>query len=192
VAEPEAEKAIVARLIEEPGVTADTGRAGPSGWTASTVVGGGPGADPSSIVFQRTRMLPTCQMHQVSFTNHRGRPMELVIRTWQDPDGTWVVAPVGGGWRGPSHRTKPWVNFTAGFGVHGFTAGGNVEGLGSEQAHLVRLTFADGFTTEDTAEHGIVLYFEPRSVTFPADVHIFDSRGVLLVAYREFDQMPFL
>ena len=185
------ETAIVAHLIRAPAVTS-TSQPSPGGWTSSTAGGGGPGADPATIVFQRTRMLPSCQMRQVGFINHRGIPEELVIRTWQEPNGTWVVAPCGGGSPGPSRRTKPWINFAAGFGAHGFTAGGNIEGTGSEHARSVRLTFADGYTIDDTVENGIVLFFEPIQVAFPADVEILDENGGRLANYKEFDGVPFV
>ena len=89
------EGAVVAHLAREPGVR-QRGPLAPRGWTSS-VGSGGPGADPSTVVFQRTRPLPTCQLHQVCFTNHVGIPETLVIRTWMEPDGSVVVAPVGGG-----------------------------------------------------------------------------------------------
>ena len=187
----EVEEAIVAHLVRQPGVRSAS-RPGPSGWVASTGGQGGPGADPDSIAFQKTRQLPTCQMHQVAFTNFREIPVELVIRTCLEPDGTWIVSPTGGGSPGPSRRQEPWVNFTAGFGAEGFSAGGNVEGNGAEQAKLVRMTFADGFVLVDTVDNGIVLFFEPRGMAFPADVEILDAKGSMLASYREFDQVPFV
>jgi len=150
-----------------------------------------PRADPDTIEFQKVRLLATCEMHQVAFTNHREYRMEYIIRTWRTPGGTWVVAPIGGGSRGPSRRQEPWVNFTAGWGDDGFTAGGRVEGIGSEQSHLVRLTFADGLILTDTVDDGIVLFFEPRAVSFPADVQIEDVQASLIASYKEFDQFPF-
>jgi hypothetical protein len=195
VPEAEVAEAIVAHLVRAPGEVSQ-GPTTASGWTASTVVGGGPGADPSTIVFQRSRVLPACQVHQVGFTGHRGIPEISVIRTWRNPDGSRVVAPVGGGSPGPSRRSKPWVNFTAQFNAHLFTAGGNVVGRGSDQAHTVRLTFADGFVMEDTvdeeSEYRIALFFEPRGMAFPADVEIRDGRARLLAGYQEFDGPPFL
>ena len=113
VSETNAEAAIVATLSREP-VAVAPGSTGPGGWTSS-IVGGGPGADPATIVFHRTRVLPTCQMHAVAFSNHRGLPVEWIVRTWQEPDGTWMVAPVGGGSIGGApRRSTPWVNFAAG------------------------------------------------------------------------------
>jgi hypothetical protein len=193
LSEAEEQKAIVAHLVKEPGVTTSVSQTGATGWTSSTVAGGGPGADPSTIVFERTRVLPTCHMHSVSFTSHRGLAEVLVIRTWQEPDGSWTIAPLGGGGRGggPSRRPKPWVNFTAGSGPHGFAAGGDVEGMGSDQVRTVRLTFADGLVMEDAVENGIVLFFEPRGVTFPADAEILDAQGGRLARYKAFDGFPF-
>jgi hypothetical protein len=184
----EVEEAIVAHLVRQPGVRS-AGRPSPSGWVSHTGGHGGPGADPDSIAFQKTRQLPTCQMHQVAFINFRGIPMELVIRTWQERDGTWIVAPVGGGSPGGSRRQRPWVNFTAGFGASGFAAGGNVEGLGAEQAKHVRMTFADGFVLADSVDSGIVLFFEPRTMAFPAEVEILDAEGSVLAVYRAFDEL---
>jgi hypothetical protein len=183
----EAEEAIVAHLVRRPGVRS-AGRPSPSGWVSHTGGHGGSGADPDSIAFQKTRQLPTCQMHQVAFTNFRGIPVELVIRTWQEPAGTWTVAPVGGGSPGGHRRQRPWVNFTVGFGASGFAAGGNVEGLGAEQAKHVRMTFADGFVLADSVHSGIVLFFEPRIMAFPAEVDILDAEGSVLASFRAFDE----
>ena len=189
LAETDVGEAIVATLVREPGVPI-TSETGGSGWTASVGSGGGPGADPATIVFQKTRTLPTCQMHSVAFTNNRGIPVEWVIRTWQKSDLSWVVAPVGGGGGHAPLRTKPWVNFSAQFGPEHFAAGGHVEGSGSEQAVKVRLIFTDGFTLEDGVDAGIVLFFEPRSLLFPANVEILDQHGGLLTRYKEFDRGP--
>ena len=189
--ETDVEAAMVAHLLREP-EDPITSKTGGSGWTAS-VGGGGPGADPATIVFQKTRILPTCQVHSVAFTNNRGIPVEEIIRTWQNSDRSWVVAPVGGGSQGGAPlRTKPWVNFAAQFGPEHFAAGGHVEGSGSEQAANVRLIFADGFMLEDSVEAGIVLFFELRSLAFPADVEILDDHGGLLTKYKEFDRGPFV
>lgn len=196
LAETEEQKSIVAHLVKEPGVTTSINQTSPTGWTSSTVAGGGPGADPSTIVFERTRVLPTCHMHSVSFINHRGLAEVSVIRTWQEPDGSWAIAPLGGGGRGrgrgPSRRPKPWVNFTAGFGPDGFAAGGDVEGTGSDQARTVRLTFTDGLVMEDAVENRIALFSEPRGVTFPADAEILDAHRVRLASYKAFDEFPFV
>ena len=102
-----------------------------------------------------------------------------------------MVAPVGGGSpEGAPHRTTPWVNFAAGFGPDGFTAGGHVEGDGSEHAVTVRLSFNDGRTMEDTVENGVVLFFGTGAPAFPARVDILDGRGTLLANYEEFEQGP--
>lgn len=184
----EAEEAIVAHLVKEPGPMRAGGRHSPTGRVSSTGSHGGAGADPDSIAFQKTRHFPSCQMHQVAFTNFRGLPMELVIRTWQEADGTWTVAPVGGGSPGGSRRQRPWVNFTAGLGVSGFVAGGNIEGLGATLAKHVRMTFADGFVSGDSVDSGIVLFFEPRTMAFPAAVEILDAEGEVLASHRVFDE----
>jgi hypothetical protein len=105
LAETEVEEAIVATLVMEPAVPI-TSKTGGSGWTASVGSGGGPGADPTTIVFQKTRILPTCQMHSVAFTNDRGIPVQWVIRTWRKSDRSVVVAPVGGGGGHGPVRTK--------------------------------------------------------------------------------------
>lgn len=188
--EVDVEEAIVATLVREPGVPI-TSKTGGGGWTASVGGRGGPGADSATIEFQKTRILPTCQMHSVAFTNNRGIPVEWVIRTWRKSDRSWVVAPVGGGGHAPL-RTKPWVNLAAQWGPEHFAAGGHVEGSGSEQAVNVRLIFMDGFTLEDSVDAGIVLFFEPRSLVFPADVEILDQHGGLLTRYKEFDRESFV
>jgi hypothetical protein len=186
----EVEEAIVAHLVR-PSAPRTAVRPGRSGWASSTGGCGGPGADADSITVQRTRSFPTCQMHQIAYTDSEGIPMEVVVRTWRGTDGTWVVAPTGGGSPGPSRRRRPWANLTASSGVDCFTAGGRVEGAGSERAAQVRMTFADGRVLADVVEHGIVLFFEPRSMAFPADVEILDGGGSVLAGYREFDGSPF-
>ena len=190
LAKTDVEEAIVETLVREPGVPI-TSETGGKGWTASVGSGGGLGADPATIVFQKARILPTCQMHSVAFTNNRGIPVEWVIRTCQKSDRSWVVAPVGGGGHAPL-RTNPWVNFAAQWGPEHFAAGGHVEGSGSEQAVKVRLIFVDGFMPEDSVDAGIVLFFEPRSLAFPADVELLDEHGGLLTKYKEFDRGPFV
>ena len=198
--DPGAAEAVMAHLLDRRGSgspAAPPAEAATGGWRSS--IGGGEdwGADPATITFQRTRVLPTCQMHSVAYTlggggPMAGTPMEEVIRTWQQPDGSWVVAPVGGGSSPGPYRPSPWINFTAGLGPGGFSAGGRVEGIGSDRAHTVRLTFADGLVMEDAVEHGIVLFFEPSGVTFPASVEIVDDSGRSLAAYTEFDGFPFM
>lgn len=191
MSETDVETAIVAHVAREPAVAA-TSSTGSGGWTTS-IVGGGLGADPATVVIQKTRVLPTCQVHSVAFTNHRGVAVEWVIRTWQSPDGSWVVAPVGGGSVGGApHRNNPWINFAAALGPDGFTAGGRIEGSGSEHAAEVRLLFNDDFTMDDVVQNGIVLFFEPRGLTLPADAEIFDRQGRLLARYKEFDRGPFV
>ena len=205
--EPAAAEAVRARLTTERGHGRPTPPDGPTvdtpqpeadlgGWQSSTGDGEGWGADPATIVFQRTRVLPHCQMHSVAYTLQggpmEGTPMEEVIRTWQLADGSWQVSPVGGGSGPGPYRPAPWVNFTAGSGPGGFSAGGRVEGTGSDRAHTVRLVFADGFAMEDVVEHGIVLFFAPGGVVFPAAVAIADDSGLNLATYTEFDGFPFI
>ena len=132
-------------------------------------------------------------MHSVTYDFRRGSPMEgttmeVVIRTWEQLDGSCGVASVGGGSGPGPARSKPWVNFTAGSGPGGFSAGGRVEGTGSDRAHTVSLVFADGFIMEDVVDHGIVLFFEPAGVVFPAALEITDSAGSTLAAYTAFDE----
>jgi hypothetical protein len=89
------------------------------------------------------------------------------------------------------HREKPWFNFAAGSGADGFIAGRWVEGRGSDQARMVRLVFADGLKMDDTVDNGIVLFCEPRCVSFPADARILDDQEGLLARYMAFDEFPF-
>lgn len=192
LAEGEAEKAIVKHLVTRPTVRRPEGQIPPSGWTSSTVYAGGEGADPATIQFVKTKTFSSCQLHQVTFINHAHRSTDLLIKTWQEGDDTWTVGPLGGGEGGRElRRSQPLVNFTAGFGAEGFTAGRWVIGDGAEQASLVRLTFANGVTIEDGIEGGAVLFFEPRIVSFPADVVILDYSGRPLVTYKAFDYFPF-
>jgi hypothetical protein len=185
VSETDAQGAVVAHLAGGP---AAAGTRIDSGAPTRSIVSGAPHADPTTIVFQKSRLLSTCWMHFVAFTNTQGLAVEWVIRSCENPDGSWVVAPVGGGSAGGApRRNTPWVNFAAGAGPGGFSAGGRVEGSGSEHAAHVRLIFTDGLTPEDTVENGIVLFFEPRPVRFPADVEILDNRRKLLAHDVAFD-----
>jgi len=179
-------QAVVARLVERPEPSDGTEQPGRSGWSSSVRFGGGPGADPATIEFVKTRLFPTCQLHSVTFTDHRGWTMHDLIKTWQDADGGWRVHVLGGGAGPDPHRSRPWVNFCAGFGPQDFSGGGNVVGDGAEQASSVRLTFANGVVLEDIVDNGVVLFFEPRAVVGPADVTVLDGDGTTLVSYQEF------
>jgi hypothetical protein len=53
-------------------------------------------------------------------------------------------------------------------------------GQGAEAARLVRLTFADGATVEDTADGGVVLFLASPGVSFPARVQILGTEGNVL------------
>ena len=187
LARTEAQKAVLDYLVKEATVTRRDCRPSPSGWTSSTVYADGQGADPATIEFAKTKVFPVCELHQVNFTNQEGRSMGLLVKTWQDDDGTLTVWPVGGGEGGNRlRRNRPWVNFAAGFGADGFVGGGWVIGDGSEQASSVRLTFANGVTIEDTVDHGVVLFFEALRLETPAIVEILDGNGLALVTYEEF------
>lgn len=187
MARTEAQKAVADHLAKKTTVTRREGRPSPSGWTSSTVYAGSQGADTSTIEFVKTKVFPVCELHQVNFANHEGRSMGLLVKTWQNDDGTLTVWPVGGGEGGNRlRRSRPWVNFAAGFGADGFVGGGWVIGDGSEQASSVRLAFANGVTIEDTVDRGVVLFFEPRRVVTPAIVDILDGKGLTLVTYQEF------
>ena len=62
-------------------------------------------------------------------------------------------------------------------------------GDGAEQAHLVRLTFADGATIEDRVDSGVVLFFTSPGVAFPASVEILGAAGDVLAGYDDFDDL---
>lgn len=160
----------------------------PGGWVASTRSGGGAGADPATVRFRKSRAFPGCHLHEVHFVTRGGGPQDMLVRTWQEPDGSWIAAPIGGGGSGP-YRSRPWVNFAAQSNAQQFAAGGHVTGHGAEAAHLVRLTFADGTAIEDMAENGVVLFFASPGVTFPARIEILSAAGELLAEYDEFDDL---
>ena len=179
-------QAVVDHLIQRPEPNEGTKQAGPPGWSSSVRFRGGPGADPATIEFDKTRSFPTCQLHSVTFINHRGWTMHDLVKTWHEPDGGWRVHVMGGGAGPDPHRDRPWVNFCAGFGPQDFSGGGHVVGDGAEQASSVRLTFANDILIEDTVDNGVVLFFEPRAVVCPADVSVLDRDGSTLVSYQEF------
>jgi hypothetical protein len=78
---------VVTHLVQRPEPNEDTKKAGRLGWSSSICHGGGPGADPATIEFVKTRSFPMCQLHSVTFINHRGWTMHDLIKTWREPDG---------------------------------------------------------------------------------------------------------
>jgi len=144
-------------------------------------------ADPSTISFRRTRAFPSCHLHYVTYINPRGWPMVAVLRTRSDGAGSCRVEPMGGGGADGPTPPRPWLNLAGGFSAHEFAAGGEVVGLGSEAAHRVLFTFANGVTAEDTVEQGIALLCAPDHIVPPARVEISDRDGVVLASYREFE-----
>jgi hypothetical protein len=189
IQEHESHQAIADHLVSPPSASRrQRSPTGQRGWTGVVHTGdrGGEGADRATIHFAKTKVFPSCQLHQVRYIDWAGRSMNLLVRTWQGDDGEWRVAPCGGGGSDHPRRSRPWVNFAAGFGPGAFTGGGSVVGDGAEQASLVRLTFANAVVIEDAVEGGVVLYFEPRRVTTPATVDILDADGMSLARYEEF------
>lgn len=184
-----AEQAVFDHLVAVPGPVTWVSPRSPGGWVASTRSGGGAGAGPVTVRFRKSRAFPGCRLHEVDFVTRDGRPQNMLVRTWQEPDGSWAAAPIGGGGGRQPHRSRPWVNFAAQWNAQQFAAGGQVTGQGAEAAHLVRLTFADGTAIEDMVEHGAVLFFASPGVTFPARVEILDTAGDILAQYDEFDDL---
>lgn len=181
-------QAIADHLASPPAAITRRPRTGRKGWTSVVHLGdrGGEGADRATIEFVKTNMFPSCQLHWVSFVDWAGRSMNLLVRTWRGDDGVWSVSPCGGGAGDHPRRSRPWVNFVAGFGPDTLVGGGSVVGDGAERAHLVRLTFSNGIVIEDTTEGGVILYFEPRRVVTPAEADILVADGTSLVRYAEF------
>ena len=184
----EAEQAIVDYLAAEPGPARQAGPLSPGGWAGFTPSGSA-GADPATVQFRKSRTFPACQLHSVTFSTQAGGPTRALFRTWREPDGSWLVVLIGGGSGGGPCRSRPWVNFTAQWNDGLFAAGGEVIGHGAQQAHLVRLRFADGTSIEDRVENGVVLFFVSPGVAFPARVDILDNAGESLASYDadEFD-----
>jgi hypothetical protein len=179
-------QAVVTHLVQRPEPIDGTKQAARSGWSSSIRYGDGPGADPDTIEFVKTRSFPSCHLLSVSYVNHRSWTMHDLIKTWQEPDGAWRVLVCGGGAGPDPHRDRPWVNFCAGFGPQDFTGGGHVVGDGAERAASVRLTFANDIVIEDTVDNRVVLFLEPRAVVCPADVSILDRDGTTLVGCQAF------
>jgi hypothetical protein len=184
-----AEQAVVDHLAAEPGPVTWVSPPSPGGWVAQERSGGGEGADPATVRFRKSRAFPGCQLHQAEFVTRGGQPQHMLVRTWQEPDGSWVADPIGGGGGAGPHRTRPWVNFAAGWNTDLFAAGGQVIGDGAEAAHLVRLTFADGTTLADLVNNGVVLFFASPGVAFPARVEILGGAGDVLAEYDEFNDL---
>lgn len=181
-----AEQAAFDYLVTEPGPVTWTSPPTPSGWVASTRDDGGAGADPATVQFVKSRTFPGCQLHQAHFATRSSQARRMLLRTWQQPDGSWAADPIGGGGGQDPYRSRPWVNFAAGWNEHLFAAGGHVTGQDAPAAHLVRLTFADQTTIEDTVDNSVVLFFTSPGVTFPAKVEIHTATGDLLAEYNEF------
>jgi hypothetical protein len=181
-----AEQAVFDHLVAVPEPVTWTSPPGPGGWAASIRDGGGEGADPATVRFVKSREFPGCQLHEADFATRDGQARHMLVRTWQEPGGSWAADPVGGGGGGVPHRNIPWVNFAAGGNARQFAAGGHVTGQGAEAARVVRLTFADGTAIEDTADDGVVLFLASPDVRFPARVEILGTAGNVLAEYEEF------
>jgi hypothetical protein len=149
---------------------------------------GGPGADPATIEFLRSRTISNGQMHAVTYTTTAGRQMDAVIRTCQNEDATWVVALVGRGSGRDPQRSSPWVNFTAGWSARSFFGGGHVIETGAEAARTVRLTFAYGTVIDDVVGHGMVLFWCAPGVELPARVEILDAADRMIASYDDFTE----
>jgi hypothetical protein len=177
----ESEQAILDHLVTEPGQLQRRGPETPSGW-----VFGGEGADPATVRFRRCREFPDCQLHAVSFSTRDGHPRESVLRTVRERNGGWSIHPIGGGGEGHPAHSRPYVNLTAQWNNDMFAGGGDVIGNDADQAHLVRLAFADQTTVDDVPHDGVVLFYVAHGVAFPAQVEILDETGAALAAYDEF------
>lgn len=149
-------------------------------------------ADPATISFRKSRSFPSCLLHAVTYVGGLGIEVAAVIRTRPDGDRSWLVHSMGGGGTDGPSPPRPWFNFAGGFSAHEFAAGGEVVGRGSDDAQVVRFTFANGVTAEDTLDDGIGLFFAPDHVVPPARVEIFDERGATLADYGEFKGMTAL
>jgi len=183
-----AEQAVVDHLTAAPGPVTWASPPSPGGWVAQ-VRDGDESADLATVRFRKSRAFPGCQLHEVDFATREGRREHLLVRTWQEPDGSWTADPIGGGSGGEPYRSKPWVNFAAQWNAQLFAAGGHVTGQGAEQARRVRLTFADGTAIEDVPGNGVVLFFASAGVVFPARVEILSDAGDLLAEYDEFNDL---
>jgi len=183
-----AQQAAFDLLVAEPGRVTWASPPSPGGWVASTRGGEGVGADPASMRFVKSREFRDCLLHWVDLFTRGGAARSVVMRTWQEPDGPWAAEIIGGGGGGEPRRSRPWVNFAAAWNARSFAAGGHVIGPGAEAACLVRLTFADGTTLEDTADDNVVLFFASPGVSLPASVEILDTRGDKLAEYAEFTE----
>lgn len=182
----EAQQAVLDLLITEPGPVVRAGSVTPNQPVASVRLGGGSGADPTTVRFVRCREFPECQLHAVSYRTRDGHAREDVYRTVKQVDGRLSVHPIGGGGGGHPHRDRPWINFTAQWSEDSFAGGGYVIGNGAERARRVCITFADETCVEDELNEQVALFFVPHAVTFPARVEIFDDVGTTLAVYEEF------
>ena len=72
--------AVVAHLVQRPVPGQATDQAGRTDWSSSIRYGGGPGADPATIEFVKSKSFSTCQLHSVSYLNHRGWTMPTSSR----------------------------------------------------------------------------------------------------------------
>jgi hypothetical protein len=185
----EAQQAVVAQLAAEPGRVTWSSPPSPGGWVASTRAAGGWGADPATVRFRKSRAFPSCQLHSVTFSTGSGMPMRALCRAWQLRDGGWAAAPIGCGSGSGPYRARPRVNFAAQGNSEMFAAGGEVIGVGAEQARAVTLGFADGSVLEDTVDDGVVLFLAVAGVAFPATVNVLGEAGAVLASYADFDYL---
>jgi hypothetical protein len=181
-----ARQAVFNHLVAQPGPVTRANPPGPGGWVASVRGNGGAGADPATVRFVKSRAFPGCELHEANFATREGQARHMLVRTSQQPDGSWAADPIGGGGDGQPYRSRPWVNLAATWNAQQFNAGGHLTGQGCEAARLVRLTFADGTAVEDTVDNGVVLFFASPGVRFPARVEILDSALNVLAEYDEF------
>jgi hypothetical protein len=158
------------------------------GWTARAGArSGGSWGDRTTVHFIKTRAFEQAELHAVAFSTVQGQSCWLLVRTIPDDRDGYHVQPVGGGGGRDPKRDRPWVNLTAQWDSSSFRAGGSVTGQGADRARLVRMSFADGTSVEDTVDGGTVLFEAGRGVAFPAEVQVIDEAGNVLASYPEFE-----
>ena len=139
-----------------------------------------PGADPSTIVFQRSRVLPATASASGRLHRPHGHTGNLGDQDLEEARPIRVVAPVGGGSPHPPDAAAV-GQFRHRVRCRRFAAGGKSSGRGPTGPTRSVLTFADGYVDGGRGgrrrEYRIALFFEPEGVIFPADVEILDGRA---------------
>ena len=181
---PDPRQAVLDRLCEVPGIFAspEQPRPGPQFGVAAPVSS----AQRDSVRFRKERQAEALRLYAVYFVDLLGQPWQCLVGVTRQDNGRSVARRVAAG-DGDLARERPWVNLAGWWGAGLFCAGGEVIGVGAEDASHVCLVFADGSTLTDDVEHGVVLFVTEHDVVLPATARVLDNVGVVLATHPAID-----